>query len=308
MSTARSEKTFHLDQFIHLLCRLDVLISEGEGDSEAAEQVRDEMELHWRKLTPDELKLTDGLAIDLSHINDGSARRASGGALSNPASPDRHQVLDSALKAGDWDRVLMIVRENESQLIAGQAAALRGIAWDHLGHPEVAALFFEEAARLAPNDRDIRIAYPRSLVKSRQFEKAKAAAEEIAASSTDPLLLFLAADVLFDCASVDWPQVDLAMLPRVVEIAERASNGLGAPPADEALSQLACSALLSLAISKDLLNDGRRAAEAGAQARNVFPSVFGAPGSSPEVVESANGSTSRVIAWRLMRDKLKDAA
>jgi hypothetical protein len=51
-------------------------------------------------------------------------------------------------QAGDWDRVLEIIRENEAQITKSQAAALRGIAWDRLGHPQVAALFFEEAARL----------------------------------------------------------------------------------------------------------------------------------------------------------------
>jgi hypothetical protein len=150
MSTARVDMTLHLDRYIHLLCHLDALIFEGEGDSEPADELRDEMEVHWRSLTPDELKLTDGLAIDLAHIGeDGLAPQPSGGARSSDrALPDDHQLLGSALQAGDWDRVLEIIRENEAQITKSQAAALRGIAWDRLGHPQVAALFFEEAARL----------------------------------------------------------------------------------------------------------------------------------------------------------------
>lgn len=301
MNMAVANRPDAFTESIRLLRDLHFLTIAGKDESADADAIRDAMESPWWRLSELERERVSGLSGDLYTLGsiDPSAK---------PAALGDHQLIQSALQSGDWDRVLTIIRENESQITTSQAAALRGIAWDRLGHPEVAALFFEEAARLEPNDLNCLIAYVRSLVKSRQLGKAKETADEIAASSADPLRLFLAADVLFDCASVDWPQVDLAMLPRVVEIAERASNGLGAPPADEALSQLACSALLSLAISKDLLNDGRRAAEAGAQARNVFPSVFGDPGSSPEAVESAIGSASRVTAWRLMRDKLKDAA
>lgn len=302
MSTARTETTFHLDEYIRLLLRLDRLILEGEGDSGLADEVRDEMEMHWRKLTPEELKLTDGLAIDLPYTDeDGSVPRSAGcDPCSAVASAGDHQLIQSALQSGDWDRVLTIIRENESQITTSQAAALRGIAWDRLGHPEVAALFFEEAARLEPNDLNCLIAYLRSLVKSRQLGKAKETADEIASSSADPLRLFLAADVLFDCASVDWPQVDLAMLPRVVEIAERASSALQEPPTDDLQKRLACSGLLSLAISKDLLNDGRRAAEAAARARHIFPSPFDRPDSPFE----ANGSAARVGTWADIRERL----
>lgn len=296
MAVADQTKSDAFAESVRLLRDLHFLTIAGKDESPEADAIRDAMEMPWWRLSALEQERVSGLSGDLYTL--GEVDRST-----TPTSSGGHQLLDSAVQAGDWDRALAILRENEDQITSSQAAALRGIAWDRLGHPEVAVLFFEEATRLEPNDLGMCIAYHRLLVKSCQFEKAKAAAEELAASATDPLRLFLAADVLFDCA-VDWPDVDLDMLPRVIEIAERGTIALKTPPSAESLSQLVCSGLLCLAMSKDLLNDRSRVAEVCAQARRIYPSVFDSLNSSLESAEGANGDASRIAALADVRSRL----
>ena len=50
------------------LRRLHDLIRSGDGDSEAADQLRDEMDGLWNRMTPEERKLSRDLSADLHSL------------------------------------------------------------------------------------------------------------------------------------------------------------------------------------------------------------------------------------------------
>lgn len=52
-------------KYVHLLKQLHRLISEGKGDTEEADALRDEMDTPWHSLSKEEIDRVNSLAADL---------------------------------------------------------------------------------------------------------------------------------------------------------------------------------------------------------------------------------------------------
>jgi len=64
------------------------------------------------------------------------------------------ELQQLALKDKKWDELLELLRRPPRFLKRDQVACLRARAWEGLGHPEIALLFFDNAVRLDP-DNDV---------------------------------------------------------------------------------------------------------------------------------------------------------
>lgn len=126
--------------YVHLLIRLHELIVQHLGEGPEADALRDEADLHWRSLTPQQIKRVRGLSEDLHSIRE------------HLPEPIPHNNLSKQIlhtwDLGDWDGVLSLVRHNPVWLRPYWIALLRSGCYEKLGDPEAAAVFKREAARL----------------------------------------------------------------------------------------------------------------------------------------------------------------
>jgi tetratricopeptide (TPR) repeat protein len=165
----------------HLLIELHRLIAAGKGDDAEADDVRDAMDVSWYQLRAEEIDAVNGLSADLYSI--GQNRKA----YEKPTAAFM-QDLQGRVVSGDWHEVLTLVREHESILPPERVAMLRGLAWANLQLFEPAIEFLQEAMRLSPNNKDVRLLLLSCLVQAGRTNEAV----RLAAESTDQSTLELA--------------------------------------------------------------------------------------------------------------------
>jgi tetratricopeptide (TPR) repeat protein len=138
--------------------RLHELIHLGEGDGENADEIRDELDDLWSRLTPEDAGRIRGLSVDLNSL--GMTRDVP---ESHGSTEEFNALFIPAQRAYDWDRVLDLLRTALSQFPDYSLAFLRGVFWGRLGDFETALVFFEEALRLNPEHSDSAIAILQTL-------------------------------------------------------------------------------------------------------------------------------------------------
>jgi hypothetical protein len=156
---------------VELLLQLHDLIAKEQGDSDAADVVRDEMELLWRGLDPEEARRVGRLAAETYML---LGREVFERVDATERTRERLGLdLEAAWQARDWDRVLELLRRGPDFLTVDQLAYLRGRCWLALGHPEVATRFFEFALRLQPTNAEYRLASVEALLTLGQADVAR---------------------------------------------------------------------------------------------------------------------------------------
>ncbi|MFN0054450.1 MAG: hypothetical protein ACKV0T_19920 [Planctomycetales bacterium] len=127
--------------------RLHALIAHGQGDSQEADALRDEMDGPWYRLSEAEQLRARGLSGDLYSLSDEETHpRDDTGKSVTP------EELQSAWDVRDWDRVLELLRAPPGFLTRDQIAFLRGYCWREIGDPETALLFFQKAEQICPEN------------------------------------------------------------------------------------------------------------------------------------------------------------
>lgn len=128
------------------------LIREGQGDSDEADMLREQMVDTWRTLTPEQQSLLSGLSGDLYMLQKEEAFEPSS---SSPQELLAH--LRDAWMHQRWANVLSLLRRKEVQQAFPEDmfAHLRGRCWSSLGLNEAARCFFDFAATLAPIEDNV---------------------------------------------------------------------------------------------------------------------------------------------------------
>lgn len=138
----------HFEQYESLLRRLHPLMAAGEGDTDEADAVRDEMDKPWRELSREEIARLDGLSADLYMLEGDEVAEP---CHADDRTPERLRAeLKAARDRGDWETVLALLRKGPTFIAADQIAFLRARAYEALGHLEASRLFMEHAAELNP--------------------------------------------------------------------------------------------------------------------------------------------------------------
>jgi tetratricopeptide (TPR) repeat protein len=123
---------------------------EGKGESDEADAVRDAADGPWELLSTVERKRLRGLSDDLNAISEQSTNAAT-----EPMNPQAQAKLIEATEArqrGEWDLALDTLRFFGRSIAPALLSYLRGAIWSEAGDPETAAIFFEHAAQLDPNN------------------------------------------------------------------------------------------------------------------------------------------------------------
>jgi tetratricopeptide (TPR) repeat protein len=153
---------------------LHLLIAEGKGDSPEADAIRDATDAPWESLSEIERRRVRNLSEDLYSLHE-PAR------LDRPTNSQAQSTLVDAIEAqkqGDWDRALDLLRQCESDLDPAVVSSFRGAIWLEAGDPATAALFYEHASRLRPENENDRAKFLHALDLS-DFDAAHRRAEEI---------------------------------------------------------------------------------------------------------------------------------
>jgi tetratricopeptide (TPR) repeat protein len=251
-----------LEVYVRYLLQLHRLIARSLDEGPEGDALRDQMDLPWRRMTPEEIRTVRDLSADLYTITD----PAPASAESMPTEVDT--LLSRALRDEDWVRVLHIIREYVGKIPLHSAAFLRGYCWSQLGLFDAGAEFFEHAVRLEPDQLGYRTYLLTGLVRAGRESDALSYAEKWIVESTDPALLFAASTVLFLNAEASASTDSTRLHELAIEVAERAIQNAGQ---GQAFVDVMVKANLHVAISYAELQDFDRAKAAWQRAKQLAP-------------------------------------
>lgn len=266
MIHASSQDDSPLSEYISLLVELHRLIAAGECESESADELRDRMDTPWRGLDAREIALANGLSADLYSL--GGDRDAPEEFTGEAAEFERYK---RALEENRWDRALDVIRENEQKLLARFVAYRRGICWAQLHEPEVAILFFNDAARIQPLAPQEEVWLLSCMTEAGRSVELIPRVREIFQSASDPLLLLQSSIVSCDAAIQSTGDAVESQLREAIQVAERGLDVAAGSPPDDSLDSMRCSVLLHLAITYDQFGDHGAAREACQRALELDP-------------------------------------
>ncbi len=126
------------------------LLAEGKDDSPEADAIRDATDAPWQSLSETDRRRIRNLSEDLYSLHEPVA-------VARESNPQARSKLADAFEArtqGDWDRALDLLRRWGSYLDPATVSYFRGSIWLDGGDPATAALFFEHAAKLQPDDEN----------------------------------------------------------------------------------------------------------------------------------------------------------
>jgi tetratricopeptide (TPR) repeat protein len=155
-------------EYVRLLKALHRRIAEGKDDDEA-DALRDEMDAPWYSLSEEEIARVDGLAADLYTLDETPSTSAQ---HDEAAAKALSAEIDLSWKAGDWEDILDLLRRKPGVLPPHSEAFLRGWAWNRLGDPDTAALFFQRAAELDPHNAKYPVAVMEARIRAGHIDEA----------------------------------------------------------------------------------------------------------------------------------------
>ena len=249
-------------EYMRHLVRLHELIAQGQGDSEEADAIRDQMDWPWSQLNRRQIELADGLAGDLYTL--GTNRSATGW-----KKPNAEEFVE-AVQREDWASALKFVRRQEASMSPASVASLRGACWARLKQSAVALKFIEESIRLEPPSSETLIWSMFCLIESGRATDTVPRARELLHTSSELMLRRAALEVLFAAASISPDAERRAMLRDACELAESLlSEKRWEHRPDQAEAQLAL--WLHLANSYLDLDEDHKAKHACLQALQIQP-------------------------------------
>src|SRR5579872_988893 len=132
--------------YIEALRQLHEFIRSGQGDSEHADALRDNMDTYWEELSPDEIRRVRQMSSDLHMLSTSVGQHNDAG-----ADATRREVT-RAYQSEDWERILLLLHESPGLYPIYQAHWMRYVCYKNLGETEVALDFALAAADLHPSD------------------------------------------------------------------------------------------------------------------------------------------------------------
>lgn len=254
---------------VDLLLSLHRLTLAGRDQMDDGDVVRDQMEAPWYAMSAKDQARVDGLSADLYSI--GNERATSTGLTPSAILADEIQAL---IASEDWDGILIRIREQELSLDPRDVAYARGICWAHLEMPNVAIEFLTDAGRLRSLS-----ATEESLLLTCYLHAGRAAevlgrAQDIQASTQQPLLLLKAAEIYSLTAEESRSEAAAEYRQAAIDCAEKAvalqSEKSIDPNSSEFQSSL-LSGLLHLALNYEQLGNREKAVDACRRALETFP-------------------------------------
>ncbi len=183
----------------------------GHQDSPEADAVRDATDGPWQALTDVEKRRLSGLSEDLYSITDPPQVAPY---EMTPQVQSRLVEADQARHRGEWDRALEILRHWAASIEPSVLGYLRGFTWLGAGDFETAAIFFERASEMQPENGAYRAMLLDTMNRFNPIEARQRANEVLEAPDRyEPIVVAFATDVVLDSVS-SLPQVEASQLSK----------------------------------------------------------------------------------------------
>lgn len=209
-------------EYADLLIQLHQLIRENR-DNDDADAIRDKMDEPWRHLSSYEIAMIRGLSSDLHSLR--NSDKHNGHVSAQTAS-----MIAECARRGDFQKMLHILRENESALPADYVAHWRGVGWADMGFLSIARAFFQRALQISPTSPFHLYMLMRLLIELRDVELLLPLAQKATAYESDAMLLYAASIAFMLEATRQEPHLREAEYRKVIETVEKANQALKTTP------------------------------------------------------------------------------
>lgn len=215
----------HYTEYEASLKSLHQLIAGGEGDSDAADVLREEMDRSASELSHEEMTRLRGLSADLYMLQDDE--------IFEPPSPGKEPSslipehlptrMAEAEESGNWEAILTLLRKGAAGLPQEERAYRRAEAYEGLGHLDTALLFVRHAVERDPGNSSYRWDLLRLLEEMDQRDELyQKASEYLLDESSSPELRIYAAVLLFGLTREQTEEQALPAFERMVSALEPA--------------------------------------------------------------------------------------
>ncbi len=135
-----------LHQYVELLVRLHSLISEGRGDGELADELRDLMDASWYRMSEAELRIARQASADLYLLNPGETIPFP---IDVTFTTELATTLAKSKEQNDYITALEQLRLRANEIGAHRALSLMSICYSHLGLSDLSILFAQRSIEFA---------------------------------------------------------------------------------------------------------------------------------------------------------------
>lgn len=166
------------------------VFARGEGDTEAADAIRDEMDAPWYEMSKPEQQLADLVAADLNRLEDAQAPRS--------AMPQTQRQIQELIDVEDWIGVLKTLHEHDDKI---PAAVTAFFTWNRLAGTVTACgitgVHDQSASLLDPRQPEFTECLIAKLLRCDQIDEAARIAENaLAGGPVRPALYFKAIEAI----------------------------------------------------------------------------------------------------------------
>jgi tetratricopeptide (TPR) repeat protein len=241
------------------LLRMHRLAANGQFESGEADALRDAMDQPWEGLSEAERKRISGLSTDLNKISEIASEKPP--VEMNPQAQEKLVEAYEAKEKGEWDKALDLLRRWEKYIPAALGSYLRGSIWRAAGDLAVAAIFFDHASRLDPDNGNYQAVLLHTLKNADPTEAATRAEHALAESEARfPATVVYALEIVFESTREATETQANSIYRRLIPILERTLVRLD-ERADVDSPALIGMTLVLLASCHEHLGDTRRAYE-----------------------------------------------
>jgi hypothetical protein len=139
-------------EYADLELRCHRLLLEGKEDTPEIIEAEDRMTELWEKLDEMQRQSLSGMGSDLNWVRRKGEPPPNGRKKPEQIAPTERQAIQEAMESKDWHRLLHYLRMCAPDYPIATLATLRGRAYEGIGFPAYATIFFERAGQLEPTD------------------------------------------------------------------------------------------------------------------------------------------------------------
>lgn len=136
-----------LEAYADLLLKLHNLISQGKGESENSDAIRDHMDVYWKRLDEGDREIARQLSADLYSLDDTIANSHPQGDV---YSAELAAEIGKARENNDFAGALRLLAERAPEISYDRAAILRGMIYRELGLVQIGLAFMWHVANSSP--------------------------------------------------------------------------------------------------------------------------------------------------------------
>jgi tetratricopeptide (TPR) repeat protein len=264
MTSEKPSVSHAFQQSVGLLWELHELTKLGDEASPRADEIREAMEQPWYSLSSKEQSLIRGLSADLKALD----RPA--GALP-PVADTLQREIQALCDQMAWVQLLERLISAKEALPDFLFHYLEGLAWLNLGFPVVGLEFLQAAVRRRPDTEFIRSVYLVALMKTGKVTEAGQLAEEIVATTMNPIALLNAAAVQFAAANLESDEFATPLIREAKLAVQRAYQRAVDTGLDHGIAHMLSGGFLLSAVASSRLGDTKGAIADSRKALEIDP-------------------------------------